>query len=148
VRHDVDPPTPVRVSQAVRFVSACPDDGRSWLFLGRLLQVEGRSRAARRAYEIALRRLKRGYLARGHAPAWVSLAHALLIHHPGDFAQRWWTYVSDEAEGASFIALNQVLTGTNMPLYIAALARGVEVSGNRDLCERLLREARDGAPPR
>ncbi|MBI4860645.1 MAG: serine/threonine protein kinase [Candidatus Riflebacteria bacterium] len=86
--------SPPLVRAALQMTRDHPDDGRSWLVLGRVLELAGQAQASRLVYRTGLARLERIQLGSSPVVIWIGLVRALLLD-PGRLEKTWWTFAGE-----------------------------------------------------
>jgi serine/threonine protein kinase len=118
-RGPTQPVSKATVAAAVGIVDQLPDDGQSWLALGRVLELEGDARAAAKVYRVGLDRGRGQEMNTGEALIFEGLARALVLvpgHRP---AREWWERIAGrEKNGVVWTSLNAVLTEHNPQQFL------------------------------
>jgi serine/threonine protein kinase len=99
LKSDLMMPESAVVSITLAELSRYPDDGKLWLTLGRLLELEARVPEARLAYAHGLTLMKGQEMPEKADTLWVALSRALIATPGYDVERDWWTFMQDGKEG-------------------------------------------------
>ncbi|MBI4864417.1 MAG: serine/threonine protein kinase, partial [Candidatus Riflebacteria bacterium] len=110
------------VAQAILALRSFPDDGRWWLVLGRVLDLEQCPREAIRAYDLGLRRLGGRDLLGMSRFCWSGLARALVLVTGRSLEKEIWALLPEgEADRHGFDGLEDALLSSAPDRYLRLL---------------------------
>lgn len=127
-------------SLALEHIADYPDDGRTWLTLGRLLELDNRPEAARLTYGIALARLDGVQLSHKGEFMGAAIARALMMVPGHDLERDIWQFVTEGKEARRALRGLGLALGKEGRDRFEAIVRAGTKGSLADVCVWVLAE--------